>query len=264
MRGVVYSAFILIGSILTLGVLVSGCGGHGRALIVKSEPGDAEVCIKGKAGSEYFHNQKSCVGTTPFEAHKVKALNPDGERHDVKFSSVEGDRESFYVVVSRPGYVSEVLEVPGKAGEWDFNLFLKSEQAAAAAQVAAVHSRAPVIPISVSPTEPHPANAQPQVGLGTVRVTSDPVGALVYINGGLRGNTPFTHEGRGGESIQIKLELDGYRPVEKNFTLESQKNFVINFRLQSTADGASAAIVEPVVTPVASPVKNPEPNKNQQ
>jgi len=52
--------------------------------------------------------------------------------------------------------------------------------------------------------------------------------------------------------------------VEKTFTLKSQKNFLINFRLQSTADGASAAIVEPVVTPVASPVKNPEPNKNQQ
>lgn len=245
------SSFLSATAIPVFALLASGCGGHGRALVVKSSPADADVCIKGKANSEHFSNQKSCVGSTPFEATKVLVTDPDGKRKEVKFSDIEGDHESFYVVVSRNGYLSEVMEVPDKTGQWEFDVSMKSEQAAAAAQVAAVSAAAPA-PLPVAPARP--AVQQPSaIDNGTLRITSDPAGALVYIGGALRGNTPFTYEARGGENVAIKLELDGYKTVEKSFTMEAQKNFAINFRLPQNGVAPAAAPAAPVITPVPGP-----------
>ncbi|MBI3556941.1 MAG: hypothetical protein HY074_11810, partial [Deltaproteobacteria bacterium] len=145
--------------ILASAFLVFGCGGHGRVLTVKSDPADAEVCIKGRAKSEHFSNMKSCVGTTPFEADRVDVTNADGDKRTVKFKDVENDKESFYLVVTHSGYAAQALEVPG----WDHMVVLKPLGTPAAAPVAA-----PVVA-----AVPEPASVAP----GTVSLTTEPTGA---------------------------------------------------------------------------------------
>lgn len=227
-------------AILISAFAVSACGGGGRALIIRSEPADADVCIKGRSNSEYFSNQKSCVGTTPFEAEKVEVTDPNGgDKRTVHFKDVDKNRESFYVVVSRQGYASQAIEVPG----WDHMVVLKPKGAAAAAP-------APSIPLVVE--------------RGSVRITSDPLGALVYIDGQLKGNTPYTHEGAAGV-VKMKLELEGYVPVEKALTVEPKGNISLNFKMLSgkVAEGAgmpasggsqaTAPGAEPAAVPASAP-----------
>lgn len=232
-------------SIITSGLIVFGCGGGGRALIVRSEPADADICIKGKSKSEYFSNQKSCVGTTPFEAEKVDVQSPDGDKHTVKFEDVEGDKEKFYVIVSRPGYASQSLDVPG----WEHTVTLKPEGHGNTTQIN--------LPAGVSAS----AAAAPQA-FGSVRITSEPVGALVYINETLRGNTPFTHEAAVGV-FRLKLELEGYRTLEKPLSIEADKTLDVNFKLMEIQKAvvapakATTTAVQPAV--VAQPTTAPAP-----
>jgi hypothetical protein len=106
----------LLHRIALLAALVAtagGCGGPARALIVKSDPADAELCIKGSAGGSHFAVRKSCVGTTPFDADRVEVADDEGHKHVVKFKDVERSGEKFYVIVSRPGYAPRAVEVPG-------------------------------------------------------------------------------------------------------------------------------------------------------
>ncbi|MBI3543045.1 MAG: PEGA domain-containing protein [Deltaproteobacteria bacterium] len=220
--------------------LATACGGRGRVLVVKSEPADAEVCIKGKAKSEHFSNRKSCVGTTPFEADRVDVLDDGGEKRTVKFKDVEGDKESFYVVVGRNGYASQAIEVPA----WEHMVVLKPEGAAAPAP-------APVIP--PPPVAPIPSQPAAQ---GSVKISSEPVGALVYLNDSLKGNTPFTYQGAAG-TVRLKLELEGYAPLEKVITVEADNAIKVSFKLQSAK---AAAAEEKKSRPVESePVKAKEP-----
>jgi hypothetical protein len=102
-----------IAVIPALAAIGAGCGGPARALIIKTDPADAEICIKGSAGGSHFAVRKSCVGTTPFDADRVEVESDDGHRHVVKFKDVESSGEKFYVIVSRPGYAPRAVEVPG-------------------------------------------------------------------------------------------------------------------------------------------------------
>ena len=213
--------------ILTTAFIAFGCGGHGRVLTVKSDPADAEVCIKGRARSEHFSNTKSCVGTTPFEADRVDVTDPDGDKRTVKFKDIEADKESFYVVVTHSGYAAQAVEVPA----WEHMVVLKSIGAAAAP--VAVPAVVPAVP---DPAAPAPASTAP----GTVSLTTDPTGALVYINDALKGNSPFNHSGAAGP-VKIKFELDGYTTVEKTVTLEAGVPIKLNFKLQSNKAAASEA-----------------------
>lgn len=233
-------------------VVAYGCGASGRVLVVKSEPADAEVCIKGKAKSEHFSNNKSCVGTTPFEADRVEVASPGGDKETVKFKDVEADKESFYVVVSRPGYATQALEVPG----WEHYVQLKPEGAAALPAAPSSIAQTPVTP---NVTPPPPAEK------GSVRITSEPVGALVYLNDVLKGNTPFTYEGNAGP-LRLKLELEGYNTLEKVVTVEGNNNISVNFKMLSNkaaekeARKAGAIETTPVKIEDEKPPK-PEPKK---
>jgi hypothetical protein len=199
--------------------IVSGCGTAGRVLVIKSEPADAEICIKGKAKSEYFTNQKNCVGSTPFEADRVTIVDPSGDKRVVKFKEVEGDQESFYVLVSKQGYVAQALEVP----EWEHTVTLRQE-----GQPVAPVPANPVLPVAPAPSLPKSDLS----ALGVIRISSDPQGALVYINDALKGNTPFTYEGVAGP-VRLKLELTGYVTLEKILTLEAGQTFNLSFKLQA-------------------------------
>ncbi len=227
--------------ILTSAFLAFGCGGHGRVLTVKSDPADAEVCIKGRAQSEHFSNSKSCVGTTPFEADRVTVTDSDGDKRTVKFKDIESDKESFYVVVTHSGYAAQAVEVPA----WDHMVVLKPIGTPATTVAAAAPEA--TAPVSTAP--------------GSVSLTSEPTGALVYVNDALKGNTPFTFQGAAGP-VRIKFELDGFATLEKTITLEAGAPIKLNFKLQTNraadheADKAKPAQTEPIKVKEEAP---PEP-----
>ncbi|MEW6057815.1 MAG: PEGA domain-containing protein [Bdellovibrionota bacterium] len=200
-------------AILAIVLVVAACGGSRKILVVKSEPADAEVCIKGKGGSEYFSNSKNCVGTTPFEADRVKVVDVEGEKRVVSFKDVEGDKESFYIVVSRPGYKPQAVEVPA----WEHVVKLQPEGGMATPSDAA-------------------ASTQTQ-SRAVMKITSEPVGALVYIGGTLKGNTPFSYEGQTG-TVNVKLELAGHQTIEKALALDASVPLNLNFKM--VPDGATA------------------------
>jgi hypothetical protein len=200
-----------------VGFALVGCAGSGRVLMIKSEPADSEICIKGKARSHYFSNAKSCVGTTPFEDDQVEITERDGGKRTVKFKDVEGDKEGFYVVVSHAGYLSQAVEVP----KWEHLVQLKPE--GAHPNIAAP---APSVPVSLAV----PAVAEKPAEKGSVKISSDPVGALVYFNDALKGNTPFTYEGADGP-VKMRLEMEGYAPLEKTLTIEPGHIINVNFKM---------------------------------
>ncbi len=125
-------------SFLVTSVIVTGCG-HQRVLMVRSEPAEAEVCIKGKYKSQYFPtNKKTCVGMTPFEADAVEFVDEQGEKHEVSFADLESDKENFYILISRPGYGSRSMQVPS----WEHFVALQPEGNAQFSNIAAN----PVVP----------------------------------------------------------------------------------------------------------------------
>jgi hypothetical protein len=137
---------------LVLGLLVMGCSSAPtRALVVKSDPAEVDVCIKGKSTSKYFYSAKaSCVGKTPLDISGADVWGPDGKKHHVNFGDVDVDREEFYLILSRPGYAPKSLPVPS----WDQFANMKHEDIGNAAQQTQTHAPAPVAPQNPAPAEP--------------------------------------------------------------------------------------------------------------
>jgi hypothetical protein len=139
---------------LVLGLFAMGCSTPPtRALVVKSDPADVDVCIKGKSTSKYFSSAKqSCVGKTPLDISGADVLSPDGKRHHVNFGDVDQDREEFYLILSRPGYAPKSLPVPS----WDQFANMKREDtgfAGYATPQTQTHAPAPVAPQNPAPAE---------------------------------------------------------------------------------------------------------------
>lgn len=115
---------IALSAALALGLFATGCATHSRALIVKSDPAEVSVCIKGKSTSQFFSSSKqSCVGKTPLDISGADVFAPDGQKHHVNFADVDQDREEFYLILSRPGYAPKSLPVPS----WDQFANMKHE-----------------------------------------------------------------------------------------------------------------------------------------
>lgn len=187
----------------------SGCAGQ-RLLTVKSDPADAEVCLKGRPGSRYLTNKKYCVGTTPFAAETVELVSVDGKKRKLDLSDL--DDEQFDVIVGREGYAPQSVAVPS----WDHFIALKPE-----------------LKQVVSP-QPAPAAETEQ---GSVKISSDPVGALIYVNDYVKGNTPYTVEASNGQVLRIKLEQPGYAATEKSVTVEGGKTLEVKLQLAQEAKG---------------------------
>lgn len=190
------------------------CAGTPRILQVHTEPADAQVCIKGKAGSKYLSNDKQCIGSTPFEADKIQVTDTNGRKRWINFKDVEADKEKFYLVVNREGYEPVALNVP----EWEHHLKLKPELQKG---VAVLEEKKEV------------------ADSGALKVSSNPVGALIYVNDSLKGNTPFTIDGHGGDIVKIKLEQTGFAAVEKTVTIETGKTMEINLIMETKEQGVS-------------------------
>jgi hypothetical protein len=136
---------------LILGLIATGCSTPPtRALVVKSDPAEVDVCIKGKSTSKYFYSAKaSCVGKTPLDISGADVWGPDGKKHHVNFGDVDQDREEFYLILSRPGYAPKSLPVPS----WDQFANMKREDTGYATQQTQTHAPAPVAPRNPAPTE---------------------------------------------------------------------------------------------------------------
>lgn len=201
-----------------IALVVSGCSSTPRVLVVKTEPADAEVCIKGKNRSKYFTNAKQCIGTTPLEVENVVVQNADGKKEKVEFKDVETQKEQFYLIVSRPGYVPQSINVP----EWEHTITLKQE----------IVYAPPMAPVNAAP---------PPSELGSIKINSNPVGALVYVNDFLKGNTPYMVEAKPGEVLRVKLEQTGYVSLEKSISIESGKASEVNFSLEESRGGHAPA-----------------------
>lgn len=187
-------------------VSATSCASNPRVLSVKSYPAEAEVCIKGKSGTGVFRQEKTCIGTTPLEVDSVTLTDQSGKKRQVRFSQIDSEKEPFYLVVSRAGYAPQSMTVPA----WDHFVTLRQEQTEAPAQ-------APLVAVATK---------------GQAKISSDPVGALVYVNDFLRGNTPYLLEAESGQTLRIKIEQSGYRPIERSITVDNGKAMEINLTME--------------------------------
>lgn len=64
--------------------------------------------------------------------------------------------------------------------------------------------------------------------LEDLKITSDPIGAEVCINGELKGKTPLNIAGLKGGTHRLKITKKGYQPIMRDVRLphKSQKLFV--------------------------------------
>lgn len=182
-------------------VFAVGCATPRQVLKVRSFPAEAKVCIKGKTGSQILPTEKQCVGETPFEAERIKIRDNTGKTRMVSISDLVEQDKSFYLTVNRKGYSAESATVPGL----EHYLSLKYEGKT--------------------------ADADPLKNMGTVQISSQPEGALVYIDGALKGNTPYTYEGKKG-SIRVKIESHGFETMDKVLVVSENAKQAINFNLR--------------------------------
>jgi len=188
---------------------IQACSSTPRILSVRSNPAEAEVCIKGKPGSHYFGQSKNCIGATPLEVDSITVTDDAGKKRLVRLKDIEEDKEQFYLVVSRQGYAPQSMTVPG----WEHFVALQEEQA-----------KKEAIPV--------PMTVISSSDKGSAKISSDPVGALVYVNDFLKGNTPYVLEGENGQTVRLKVEQAGYRSIERSITIDSGKSMNINLTME--------------------------------
>ena len=211
---------IVVIAALTTVCLAQGCASTPpRVLSVRSEPADAEVCIKGKHQNRHVPPVKYCVGATPLELSSVK-INENGKARVIQFNDIED--EGFHLIVQRQGYAPQAVQVPA----WDHFVTLRQELAKEAP--------APVAQVSTK---------------GMAKITSNPVGALVYVNDFLKGNTPYVLEAEGNQTVRLKIEQAGFRTIERSITVEPGRAMEVNLDLLREAPVAK--------TPQAAPQRKP-------
>lgn len=113
------SKFTMAALVGTAGLL-SACASS-KLLVVRSTPAEADVCIKGTAKSRKFSTELQCIGQTPLELESVFIRDKKGRQGWVKFSDLNPDKDGFYIVLSRPGYLPESFMVPS----WEKNIALR-------------------------------------------------------------------------------------------------------------------------------------------
>lgn len=109
-------------------------------------------------------------------------------------------------------------------------------------------------PVS-EPVTPPPAAPQ-QVNL---RISSQPTGARVYLDGFLLGQAPLDVPVEMGSRI-LRLEADGYQKYEQTLTINTDRNLTVALK-PSPATSPTAAVT-PDSTPPATPSVTPANPKN--
>ncbi len=86
--------------------------------------------------------------------------------------------------------------------------------------------------ISISVGESLELNFKFEALLGVLSISSNPIGADVYIDGVPKGVTPLEIEVEPGRHI-LRLELEGYKPIEKEIEISAGESSKLNFELKA-------------------------------
>ena len=85
--------------------------------------------------------------------------------------------------------------------------------------------------ISISVGESLELNFKFEALLGVLSISSNPIGADVYIDGVPKGVTPLEIEVEPGRHI-LRLELEGYKPIEKEISISAGDSLELSFGLE--------------------------------
>ena len=234
-------------------LVINGCASAPpRVLSVKSSPAEANVCINGKFGSELISREQQCIGTTPFEADQVEVVGADGKKRIVHFNQLDQSKEDFYLVVNRKGYSSESANVPS----WDHFVILKQETPEL--PHATITPEVTVPPVALMLPTPAAPVAIIEAKTGAIKITSDPPGALVYINDTVRGNTPFAYESQAGMA-KVRIEYPNRQAYEGTMSIVNGESRELNIKLPATKRIPATVIgknVEPEVDETSEDSEN--------
>ncbi len=132
----------------------------------------------------------------------------DDNGHVRKVSFKDLDNTKFFMILEKESYESVSLEAPPFA----YDVKLKPAPGAEVAKR---------VLNSIEDKE----------DTGSVRVTSNPSGAKVYLNAELVGNTPYTLEQKAGK-YQIKIQHPNFVTLEEQLTIDTKKSRAIHFDLE--------------------------------
>lgn len=106
-----------------------------------------------------------------------------------------------------------------------------------------------------TPDEPEVHGAQPESSGGTLKISSTPIGADIYINGSLREKkTPADVQVPFGQQVEVDVRSEGFLPYKKDITLvEGQKVFIVEARLKEGVVQVPKAEVTAPVRVVSTP-----------
>jgi hypothetical protein len=94
----------------------------------------------------------------------------------------------------------------------------------------------------------------PTPAFGSIRVTSDPAGANVYLDNSIRGVTPVTLEGVSNGPHTVLIRHDGYRDYSEDLTVMAGQNTVSRVLVPRAAIGTSATSSGGTVAVTGTPV----------
>lgn len=78
---------------------------------------------------------------------------------------------------------------------------------------------------------PNTITSSDYVPRGTVTITTQPEGAMVYLDGQYQGTTPFQRELVNENVYALRVELEGYHPITQNVDVRGLRNNLRSFNL---------------------------------
>lgn len=212
-----FTQVCMVGSLSFLAACAS------KELVVKSQPADANVYLKG-FDRKYFPEGKIKIGSTPLKTKDFAWVDKDGRKHTVAIDDVAG--KEFYVIVEKQDFETTAIEAPPLYHD----------------------VKLPVIPkVEMTKTE-IPADKL----LAKVRFTSEPAGAKVYLDDEFIGNTPLDITKKPGK-YQVRLSMPQHDDVKESITLNETESRTLNFPMQGPVIERKAAAVASSVKITSNP-----------
>jgi hypothetical protein len=86
-----------------------------------------------------------------------------------------------------------------------------------------------------------------KIKIGTLKVITNPPGAMVFIDGDEAGPTPLNIEGYALNKYEINIELDGYKPFKENIAIDKEGDNIYEYTLERiiTQTGKLEIITQP-------------------
>ncbi len=174
-----------------------------KTLVVNSGPSEAKVYMKG-FNKDYFPTEKFEVGTTPLKLEKYRYTDDNGKLREVDINDVDG--EHFYLILEKDNYETKSVAAP----PWVHQINLAPAPGAAVARKI--------------------LEADEKVMNTTMRITSHPTGAKVYIDNHLVGNSPYNADLKEGH-YDIKISHPEYEGVAEKVVIDKSAPRALHFDL---------------------------------